>query len=167
MDAEIIKYITIIIAVIGAVLGVLNTWQNYRKEQIKLIVNPSNINVHYMNSNEMVDELKIGIEVVNISSFPVTLVQLGFAKFYRFTNKLKGSKSIPLHFKNFENKKLPHRLDSLDSVTFYLDKEYLVRKDLFENDKYAFAQIASGKFFKGTSKSFKLFLRNYYINKYA
>lgn len=71
-DTEaLLKWATLAIAVIGAVLGVVNTWRAVRSDRIRLRVR---IRVTLTTLNQP------AIEVVNLSDFPVTVVRAGWAE---------------------------------------------------------------------------------------
>jgi hypothetical protein len=62
--------VTLGLAGLGAVLGVMNTWQAMSRERLRLRVRPMQI--------VSGGGLSFGIEVVNLSSFPVTVEEVGF-----------------------------------------------------------------------------------------
>jgi len=156
------EIITLTIAIIGAVLGLFNTWFNFKKNRLKLKVIPSNCLILTMKTTNFEYEQGVSIEILNLSSFPVTIAEIGFANFYFLTNKIKGSKSIPLNITNYSGYQLPYRIESKDSITFYLNKKYLERKDLFLNNKFVYARTACGKIFKGSNRNFRIFIKNLY-----
>jgi hypothetical protein len=121
---------------------------------VKIKVIPMNATVFYEQKDGIISENSLSIEVRNFSSFPVNIIEIGFGNFYPFSNKLRGEKRIPLNIKNFDSIPFPKRLESRDSITYYL-QDYLERKDLFDNIKFVYARTACNKFKKGTTKEFK------------
>lgn len=69
MDAMQIS--TLIVAVVGAVLGILNTWRAFGQDRLRVVVRPS----HAFLPN---GAQHMAIEVVNLSNFAVTITGLGF-----------------------------------------------------------------------------------------
>ena len=125
MNIDIIQAITIAVALLGAVLGILNTWHNLKKDKVKLRVYPSNAyKFSQTYSGEVNDEEGVSIDVTNLSFIPITITEIGFANFYLFTGKLKGKKSIPLNIESLVGITLPHRIEPRDSVSFFLNKFY-------------------------------------------
>ena len=166
MKIELIQAITISVALVGAILGILNTWNSIKKERVRLKVYPSNAYKFYQTiGGEVKYEEGISIDIINLSYFPVTIAELGFANFYIFSNKLRGAKSLPLNFENPGGASLPYRLETRDSIYFYLNESYFERKDLFQKNKYVYARTACGKFFKGKNKEFDRFIETNYSSK--
>ncbi len=63
------------IAVLGAVLGVMNTWLHWRKECVRLrVIGKSIINAPFPEAGN--DRFKV--EVVNLSAFPVVIEKMVF-----------------------------------------------------------------------------------------
>jgi len=71
---SITEAITLAIAVLGAVLGVINTWRAIDRDRIKIRVCPiwSFINL----AGNM--QTRFGVEITNLSSVPITVSQVGF-----------------------------------------------------------------------------------------
>jgi hypothetical protein len=64
--------ITLAIAVLGAVLGVLNWWRNFNTDRVRLRVVP--IAFRFGEVGDVV----LAVQVVNLSTFAVTLDEIGF-----------------------------------------------------------------------------------------
>src|SRR3546814_11210717 len=64
--------LTLGIAALGAFLGVMNTWQAINRDRVRLRVRP--LSVMAIATGDQ----GYGIEVVNLSSFPVTVEEVGF-----------------------------------------------------------------------------------------
>jgi hypothetical protein len=101
--------ITFAIAVLGAILGLINTWHAIDRTRVKLRVLPKHaIPVGGMNEN-----LTFCIEVINLSPFAVTIVDVGC--FLKGTNE-RLSYTNPL---TFDGGSWPRRLESRSSFTVY------------------------------------------------
>jgi len=113
--------ITLAIALVGAVLGIINTWRSLIKDRLHVIVRPSNM---YILNREAfgggISKKGISVEIINLSAFAVSITEIGFANFRLFRNKIKGNKQIPQDINNIQNKILPVRLESRESTTFYI-----------------------------------------------
>ncbi len=126
-----LQAITLCIAVLGAALGILNTWKAYDRDRLKLKVRPkfyihtragvltgadipleaSSFNTLNPGIEEKLQDLCI--EVTNLSAFPVTINEVGLT--------LKGTKDRAWLSEYFisEDRKLPLRLDPRSSVTVF------------------------------------------------
>jgi hypothetical protein len=71
---SVVDGVTLAIAVLGAVLGVINAWQAHDRDRVKLRVAPR---VAYT-FTALGDAHHVGIEVINRSAFPLTISQVGF-----------------------------------------------------------------------------------------
>lgn len=106
---SIVQAITLAIAVLGAVLGVINTWHALDKTRVKLRVRPMEaIPVGGADPN-----LTFCIEITNLSSFAVTVHDVGV--FYKGTTS-RGSYTHPVLI---DGKGWPRRLEPRSSVTVY------------------------------------------------
>jgi len=66
-------YLTIAAALLGAVLGVMNTWNAIDQRRVRLRVRPS----HAITVPD--GALKFCVEVLNLSAFAVTITEVGFS----------------------------------------------------------------------------------------
>lgn len=103
--------ITLAIACVGAVLGIINTWKALDKDRPKLRVVPKQA---FGYGPSGVDErARLCIEVTNLSNFPLTVSEVGVL--YHGTDS-RGA--LVHHFmKNGET--LPKRLEPRTSVSIY------------------------------------------------
>lgn len=123
MDMTVTQFITLGIALVGAILGIVNTWHNLRQSRVRLKVTPQT--AQFIGPNEGVwtssRELLPGavpcIEVVNLSSFPVTIDEVGYSK-----RSITGRFAVPVPLV-YDNKPWPRRLEPRESVTAYLKIE--------------------------------------------
>jgi hypothetical protein len=73
MAAEMAQLATTSIAVVGAVLGIINTWHGLDKSRMKLKVVPA----HAIPFGGMDERLRLCIEITNLSSFAVKINDAG------------------------------------------------------------------------------------------
>ena len=105
-----IKTITFGLALLGAVLGIMNTWRNFDKDRVKLRVTPKTA-IPFGDADSDIDYC---IEVVNLSGFTVTVNDAGF--FY-YGTKTRATLSVcPL---TFDNGEFPRRLEPRTAFTLY------------------------------------------------
>jgi hypothetical protein len=108
-DITIIQAITLAIAVLGAALGVINTWHGLDKSRVKLKVRPAHaIPVGAANPN-----ITFSIEVTNLSAFAVTVSDVGVI--YHGTD-VRGSIVSPIII---DGVGWPRRLEQRSSVSIY------------------------------------------------
>lgn len=128
-QAELKDFMTIGCAVLGAVLGVINTLTGLNQRRVKLRVTPKltvrNERGAFSHRTELLPNGAPAVEVINLSAFPVTIAEAGF--------KLKGEKNsrvIPQPPFVFDNKPWPRRLESRESVTVYFSGNHMFPKNL-------------------------------------
>jgi len=95
---------TIGAATLGAVLGVMNTWNSINTRRLRVKVTPNF--VHDLAGQP----LGASIEVTNLSSFPISVAEVGF--------EADGGRLIPILQTRIS---LPHRLEARDSVAIFID----------------------------------------------
>jgi hypothetical protein len=96
--------ITIGAASVGAVLGVMNTWNAMNQRRVRLRVTPV-----FVTTTE-VDPLGVAIEVINLSTFPLTVAEVGFSA--------GGDRRVPVQAPQFsDNKSLPRRVESREAIS--------------------------------------------------
>lgn len=133
------------VALIGAGLGILNTWHNFNRQRVRLKVIPkcawvvpagiySDVSRHRPTSN-------LCIEVVNLSEFPVTITNVG----YCLPERNRARVILPILT---DNKGWPRRLQPRESVTAYVDKN-----ELSGSIGRAYAQTECGVTRFGNSKA--------------
>lgn len=105
--------ITLSVAGLGAVLGIINTWQGLDRSRLKLKVTPAQAFSMGPGANPSV---AFCIEVTNLSTFAVTICEVGFL--FKGTDD-KGSVPYPLIF---DGGKWPRRLEPRSSVTIYTER---------------------------------------------
>lgn len=104
-----IQGITLSIAVLGSVLGIINTWYALDRSRVKLKVLPA----HAIPVGGVDPRLTFCVEVTNLSAFAVTVYDVGVL--YQGTDK-RGSLFQPL---TIDGGTWPRRLEPRSSVTVY------------------------------------------------
>lgn len=138
-----IEAITLTIAVLGAVLGIINTWRNIDVSRVKLMIRPAHAFPVGGTS-----PLNYCIEVSNRSSFAITVSEVGF-----LVNSSK--KRMVIYPATFDGKGFPTRLESRESVSYYFTFPSCPPRYI----KKAFAKTACGTTKTGLSGSLKQIAR--------
>jgi len=137
-----IEGVTLSLAVLGAVLGVINTWKALDKDRVKLKVVPKRA----IPFGAAHPRLTFCIEVTNLSGFPVTIEEAGV--FYKGTER-RGAYVSPVLVDGLP---WPRRLEARTSVTVYGEPpEPLGTYRL----KCAYARTSCGVTARGTSGALK------------
>jgi len=152
-----ITSMTLAIAVLGAVLGIINTIHSLNRDRILLKVIPEWV------VPKGHDERDLGIRVINLSYIAVSVEEIGF--------EIKGEK-IPLFDPSFEEvevplfdsgvslsraalgeRMFPKRLEPRTSMTVTVPGEVLksLKSEEFKKIKIAYAITNCGLIFKGSS----------------
>jgi hypothetical protein len=134
--------ITLSVASVGAVLGILNTWKAIDRDRPKLRVVPK----HAIPIGAVDPRLRMSIEVVNLSTFPLTVDEVGLL--YHGTNK-RASVQQPVLF---DGGAWPRRLEPRSGVTAYLDPDWIQFRHKI---RCAYAMTACGLTFKGRSPALR------------
>ncbi len=137
-----IQGLTLAIAVLGAVLGVINTWHQLDRSRVKLRVVPK----HAVPMGNTDPRLTFCIEVTNLSAFAVTIEEAGV--FYAKT-KARGAYSPPVLL---DGQGWPRRLEPRTSVTVYGQPP---ESRPGHRLRCAYARTACGVVREGTSPAFK------------
>jgi len=134
--------ITLALAVLGAALGVINTWKALDRDKVKLRVVPK----HAIPIGGADPRLTFCIEITNLSGFPVTIDEAGV--FYKGT-KHRGAYFPPVLCDGLP---WPRRLEARSSVTVYGQPPQPHGQHRL---KCAYARTACGVTVEGTSGAFK------------
>ena len=137
LKMKLTEWITILIACFGAVLSVINTWYMLRRNKVKLKVEP--VHTHFGDSQKLT--IKLGLKVVNLSSFSITVSDVGFRYAIKGFNMMQTS--------DYRGDLLPFRLESKSAQTFYIDTPEDLWNERFDNYSYAYAITSCGKTFRG------------------
>lgn len=138
-----VESITLAIAILGAVLGIINTWVGLSKEKVKLVVTPK----HAIPIGGAPENLQFCIEVVNLSAFPVTVSEAGI--FYRGTDK----RSVIPNPVTSDGKPFPRRLESRSALTLYSEKPRSIVNG--KRMRCAYVKTDCGVVVKGNSPAFR------------
>ena len=139
---------TLGIALVGALLGILNTWRAFDRDRVRLKVIPQSGVLSEADRSKRF----LAIQIVNLSAFPITVSDAGFQL---CGAKVQEYRVLP-HLD--DGGSLPHRLDARADVTLQFptdsyDDRYMSRA------LRAYATTACGRRFTGTSPSLKQYLR--------
>lgn len=133
--------LTLAVALTGAVLGVLNTWRNWSLDRVKVRVVP-------VYSEDMAGSRYISIEVINLSSFPVTVVSIGFTV-------IGGATHMQIPRPIFTGREtLPVRLESRTSFTVLAPLSTFEKTQLATIDR-AYVKTACGNQIQGDSTTLR------------
>jgi len=141
----IIAIIGVVIAFVGLLLGCFNTWKIFDKDRIKLKVIPIGVEPLRGNrgglklystipiGNKSLENLTLGIEVRNLSFFPVTISDIGFLLF-----GTEERAALAQIIKMNDGGTFPRVLDAKASFFVYVDRDNL--KGLKEKIRCAYAK---------------------------
>lgn len=139
---DLMQAVTLAIAVLGAVLGVINTWHGLDKSRVKLRVRPA----HAIPVGAAPQNIALSIEVTNVGAVAVTVYDVGV--FYYGTDA-RGSIVQPLLG---DGGAWPRRLEPRSSVTVYGQRP---ESRLGHRIKCAYARTQCGVTETGTSPALK------------
>jgi hypothetical protein len=139
--------ITLAIAAVGAVLGIINTWRTVDQSRVKLKVLPT----HAIPYGAVDPNLRFCVQVTNLSSFAVTIDDAGV--FYHST-KNRGSIVKPVFA---DNGPWPRRLEPRASISIYSQLPY---SRAGYRIKCAFARTQCGRTKTGTSPALRQIANN-------
>ncbi len=135
--------ITLGIAILGAALGILNTWQSFSLRRVRLRVTPKWSLAHNWTG--------LSIDVVNLSAFPVTITEVGFTLDHS-RKSLPKRVPIPAH-ETVQGEPLPTTLQPHHSLDIAFNADFLGSLDI----RKAYALTSSGEIARGTSGALKQF----------
>jgi hypothetical protein len=139
--------ITLAIALLGAVLGIINTLHQLNRDRVRLRVTPKVVNLI---SGGNVSDSKLCIEVINLSTFAVTVCGVGF--------KSQKHDLLVINPLLYDGGIWPRRLEPRQSVTAFLSEDWKQNKDIPLARK-AFARTECGVSCYGSIKQLKKQLR--------
>jgi hypothetical protein len=141
MASETVQIITTALAVLGAVLGVINAWRSWVKDRPNIKVSVSAGIQQYRG------ELVL-INIRNLSSFPITVTHLGFDVLGRATH----GQIVKPEFTRGET--LPVRLEPRTSVTALCVKHIALPPDYLFTLTNAYIQTDCGLRVEGGKRYF-------------
>jgi len=137
------QMITFALAILGAVLGIMNTWRNFDKDRVKLKVVPGRAVV--LGGYE---DIELSISITNFSSFPVVITEVGVL--YQGT-KVRGAVPKPVIL---DGKEFPRKLEPRTSISTYMYSDILLKRD-GHSVKSVYAITDCGIMIRGTSQALK------------
>jgi hypothetical protein len=143
MAWELKDQLTFGVAVIGATLGVLNTWRGILKDRSKIRVTPQ---AWFTDDGES----GLCIEAINLSAFDLTITQVGLA--------VGRKKRLAFPFYSIGDK-TPILVKPRARACFYVKPGCMHNLDL-RNVKGAVVITACGQLFRGDSRALKSLVRN-------
>lgn len=133
--------ITIGIALLGAVLGVMNTWNAMNQQRVRVRVTPN-----YVTSMDG-SPIGIAIEAINLSAFALTIKEIGFKS---------GRGKVPLLAAQFpDGASLPLRLAPRESVSAMIGLRDFGVQSVRLGDAYV--RTACGRTISGNSPAGRQF----------
>lgn len=138
---------TLAMAVLGAVLGLINTWHQIDRTRVKLRIVPM-LAIPYGGVDK---QLTFCIEITNLSAFAVTVKEAGV--FYKGIN----SRSVCTRPVLIDHGPWPRRLESRESVTVYGQRPSAKPGHPL---KCAYARTACGVVRMGSSPAFRKLAAN-------
>jgi hypothetical protein len=141
----VVNGITLALALLGAVLGVINTWHALDKTRVKLRVRPK----HALAFGSMDKHLDFCIEITNLSAFAITVEEAGV--FLNASDERLAYTNPVL----IDDGGWPRRLEPRTSVTIYGRAPSPIGRRL----RCAYASTACGVTRTGTSPAFKQLAR--------
>lgn len=131
------EVVTLGVAILGAFLGIVNTWQSWRRDRLRLRVTP-------MNVISLDGRFNFGIEVANLSTFPVSVNEVGFT--LDGPSARHGDRAMISPVPG-DGGPWPRRLESREAVSLYFDSRGVDGSRIGR----AYAKTASGEFVYGSS----------------
>ena len=141
-DITTFQAITLAIAAVGAVLGIINTWRSVDQSRVKLKVVPT----HAIPYGAADPNIRFCVQVTNLSEFAVTIDDAGV--FYHGTDK-RGSIVNPVFA---DHGSWPRRLEPRTSISVYSQLPY---SSSGHKIKCAFARTQCGRTKTGTSPALR------------
>lgn len=137
--------VTLVIASVGAVLGVLNTWRAFDRDRPKLRVRPKQA----IPVGAVPDpRTRLCLDITNLSNFPLTVSEVGVL--YRGT-KARGAVPSPVVF---DGGSFPRRLEPRTSFTVYFHPDAFAH--IPHRARCAYATTDCGLTFKGRGPALDL-----------
>ena len=133
------EILTISAALLGAVLGIMNTWNSINQRRLRLRVRPAFV-------TDLAGQPQgFEIEAINLSACPVTIVEAGF--------EVGNKKRLPLQGGQIA---FPHRLESRESFSMRFGPSNFNPPDGVKLGK-AYVRTACGNWITGNSPAGRQF----------
>lgn len=141
-------WVTFGLAIVGAVLGLFNTWQSWRDRRVRLRVTPNY-------SQPVGDRMQpagapcVAIDVQNLGAFPVTVVEVGLLIGRAAGDLPRRASFMPAAV--VAGPSLPHRLEPHDAMSLVVPIISLSRQSYTS----AYARTAAGHLIRGNSPALR------------
>lgn len=144
---EFVPTLTFGIAVLGAGLGIINTWRSFDRDRVRLLVTPKEA-IPFGAAEYQYPNIEFCIEVVNLSFFPLTVSEVGVL--------LRGAstRSVVVQPIIIDGRSMPLRLEARESASFYMEAP---RNHGGHPLSAAYAKTSCGRVFKGNSPALQNF----------
>ncbi len=143
LDRENITLITAVagacFGLLGAVLGVMNTWRAFDRDRIRIRVEPR----FFIRTDGMVSMGGYQLVITNLSYIPVTITQVGF--------KLRDGKNLLTFFRPLDCT-LPQRMEARTRFTASIPEP---DGRAFLDIRCTYADTACGEHFTGSCRKFR------------
>ncbi|MCE9592968.1 MAG: hypothetical protein K8S98_02140 [Planctomycetes bacterium] len=149
MDSELTSKdaLTLSVAFLGAGLGIFNTWRAYKKDRPLLKVVPKQ--AIPVGAEALLDPRpRICIEVTNLSTFPLTITEVGFV----LVGSTKRAALLPPIIR--DGGPFPRRLEARTSFTAYASPDTTLRPGEWTTEVYAITDC--GERFTGTGPALSM-----------
>ncbi|MGH8625237.1 MAG: hypothetical protein ACREYC_08205 [Gammaproteobacteria bacterium] len=135
------------LGLLGTVLGVINLWRTFDRDRVKLRVTPK---VAYpVNMGD--DRPRLCVEVVNLSTFPVTVSDVGFTVWF------SRSRMAIIDPILLDRKPWPRRLEPREAFTVYCSPS-LAGEPGLQRVRRAYAKTDCGETRYGRSKGLRHYI---------
>ncbi len=160
-----VDVVTFGIALVGAILGIIATWHQWSQSRVKLRIVPKRS--YSMGGSQIVSGETLNpqmqqlekqclawwsIEVVNLSTFPLTISEVGFGT-------RKRHRQVVMKPMITNDQTLPYRLEPRTSVLIHAHLQAKFNPELLKNNS-AFAVTDCGAVKFGSSPIFRQFVRS-------
>jgi len=146
---NLITGVTLGIALVGVVLGIINTIHSLNRDRIILRVIPVRVLTPGLSLRE-----DLGVQIINLSYIPVVVSVVGFSLSKRSFFPSKGKKDKRIPFINpvvLEGGAFPRVLNPGFLMTI-LVPEQILKSEKFKSVKFAYARTSCGLIFKGNNR---------------
>lgn len=146
MNSPLVVGITLGIALLGAVLGVLNTWRDFERDRLCVSVSPRK-------AFASGQEPRICFEIVNRGYLPVTISMIGLR-----LRRPRHQEFFYFPTRTLDGESLPQRMEPRTSITLFMqvgaDRDPLMREA-----QDAFVTTACGRTFRGNSQTLRAHIK--------
>ena len=152
--------IILAIALLGAVLGVMNTWREMMKDRVKIKIIPKIgcfMRGGFLAAESNLERMPKGIpyilciEVINMSSFAVTISEVGFGQ--------KELRHVLTEARTISKKPFPTRLEPREAVTVFQSGCWDLEPNIMRR-AVAYARTVCNIVRYGSSPAFKTFVKH-------